>query len=290
MENIRDSVPGAMSYLFHGAEDQHEEGDYKGPDGLWYCGKCNTRKQSIIHLPAGSIFGDGGDRIVPCQCRCQQEAEEKRKAKERYQEEMIRFQRQRDASLMDRKYREAGFGVYQVTDNNKRALSVARQYVQKFDQMYESNQGIIFYGPVGTGKSYTSACIANALLDRNVSVIMTSFVKILQNIQTQDEAEYIAMLNSAKLLILDDLGTERNTDYALEKVYNIIDSRSRASKPMILTTNLELRDMMEAEDIRYKRIYDRIFETCFPVKIPGESFRRISAEQRFDNMAKLMEE
>lgn len=289
MESIRESMPGAMAYLFRDAEDQHEDGDYKGPDGLWYCGKCKTRKQSIVHLPAGSIFGDGGDRIVPCQCRCQQEADEKRKAEERHREEMMRFQRRRDASLMDSKYREAGFHAYKVTENNKRAVSVAKQYVQKFDEMYKSNQGLIFYGPVGTGKSYTSACIANALLDRNVSVIMTSFVKILQNIQTQDEAEYIAMLNSAKLLILDDLGTERNTDYALEKVYNIIDSRSRASKPMILTTNLDLRDMMEAEDLRYKRIYDRIFETCFPVKVPGESFRRMSAEVRFDKMAKLME-
>lgn len=81
---------------------------------------------------------------------------------------------------------------------------------------------------------------------------MTSFVKILQNIQKQDEAEYIAMLNSAKLLILDDLGTGRNTDYALEKVYNIIDSCSRVSKPMVLTTNLSLDEMMDATDIRYK--------------------------------------
>lgn len=155
--------------------------------------------------------------------------------------------------------------------------------------MYQESQGIIFYGPVGTGKSFTAACIANNLLDNQTSVIMTSFVKILQNIQNQDEAAYIAMLNTAKLLILDDLGTERNTDFALEKVYNIIDSRSRSTKPMILTTNLSLEDMMNVQDIRYKRIYDRIFETCFPVEISGESFRRIAAEQRFDKMAKFME-
>ena len=94
---------------------------------------------------------------------------------------------------------------------------------------------------------------------------------------------------SAKLLILDDLGTERNTDYALEKVYNIIDSRSRASKPMILTTNLSLDEMMDATDIRYKRIYDRILETCYPVEISGDSFRMQSAAQRFDRMAEFME-
>ena len=59
-----------------------------------------------------------------------------------------------------------------------------------------------------------------------------------------DEAAYIGMLNACSLLIIDDLGAERNTDYALEKVYNVIDSRVRADKPMILTTNLTFDEMM----------------------------------------------
>lgn len=202
---------------------------------------------------------------------------------------MMRIQRMRDASLMDAKYKHARFENFQVNANNRKAYNLARNYCQQFDRMFADNQGVIFYGPVGTGKSYTAACIGNELLDHNQSVIMTSFVKILQNIENQDEAGYIAMLNSAKLLILDDLGTERNTDYALEKVYNIIDSRSRTSKPMVLTTNLSLNDMLDVQDIRYKRIYDRIFETCFPVEVPGDSFRRVSAAQRYDRMEKYME-
>ena len=54
-------------------------------------------------------------------------------------------------------------------------------------------------------------------MEQNITVIMTSFVKILQDIGTGDEASYIQILNSASLLIIDDLGAERNTDYALEK-------------------------------------------------------------------------
>ena len=75
---------------------------------------------------------------------------------------------------------------------------------------------------------------------------MTSFVKILQNIQGNPEEEKIFMnrLNDARLLIIDDLGTERNTEYALEKVYNIIDSRYRAGKPLILTTNMTIKEMV----------------------------------------------
>lgn len=156
--------------------------------------------------------------------------------------------------------------------------------------MKEKNQGLLLYGPVGTGKSYTAACIANALMEQSVTVVMTSFVKILQDIQSVgNEANYIQILNSASLLIIDDLGAERNTDYALEKVYNIIDSRSRTDKPMILTTNLELSDMLECTDIRYKRVYDRIFETCYPVEMKGKSFREIEAAQRFEEMQKFLE-
>lgn len=288
MSDMKEAAVSALDHIIQETEMELEDGDYIGENGLIYCGKCNTHKERIIDLPA-SIYGSGQKRKVHCMCKCEQEAQERRKKKEQYEEEMARIRQMRDASLMDSKYREATFSNYRIFEQNRKAFRIARKYTDQFPEMLERNQGIIFYGPVGTGKSFTSACIANELLDKKVSVIMTSFVKILQNIQMQDEAAYISMLNSAKLLILDDLGTERNTDYALEKVYNIIDSRSRASKPMVLTTNLTLSEMLEAEDIRYKRIYDRIFETCFPVEIPGESFRRKEAEQRFDAMSKFME-
>ena len=239
MEEISKTVSNCMNGLIPAGSQELEDGDYIGQDGLVYCGKCNTPRQKRLIVPAG-IFSDGREKIVSCLCKCRAEAENRRKEQEKYQQEMMRLQRMRDASLMDSKYRDARFSNYQVNSHNQKAYRLAVNYSKRFDRMFSENQGLIFHGPVGTGKSFTSACIANELLDNSTSVIMTSFVKILQNIQKQDEAEYIAMLNSAKLLILDDLGTERNTDYALEKVYNIIDSRSRVSKPMVLTTNLSL--------------------------------------------------
>lgn len=264
--------------------------DYRGEDNLVYCGKCHTPKETVKKVPPG-MFGDSDVKVFPCLCKCEIERMEAEKAEEAHKQEMFRIRRKRDASMMEGKYFDARFSSYTVTKDNEKVLRTARRYTDMFEQMFRDNQGLIFYGPVGTGKSFTAACIANELLENNISVIMTSFVKILQNIQGDagKEAEYISMLNTVKLLILDDLGTERNTDYALEKVYNIIDSRSRASKPMVLTTNLDLRDMMEASDIRYQRIYDRILETCYPVRVAGDSFRRISAEQRFDKMAKYVE-
>ena len=101
-----------------------------------------------------------------------------------------------------------------------------------FREMEEKNQGLLLYGPVGTGKSYTAACIANALMEKEIPVVMTSFVKILQDIQMMNKGEsgYLDTLNAARLLIIDDLGAERDTVYALEKVYNVIDSRIRKNR------------------------------------------------------------
>ncbi|GCA68025.1 hypothetical protein KGMB01110_24610 [Mediterraneibacter butyricigenes] len=259
-----------------------KKGDYKGDDGLIRCGVCGERKQLKINIL-------GYSRIVPCICQCRADELEEKRKRDEYEERMHTVNRLKDASMMASKFRDASFSKYKVRPENRNQVKLAWNYVKRFHEMKEKNQGLLLYGPVGTGKSYTAACIANALMEQSVTVVMTSFVKILQDIQSVgNEANYIQILNSASLLIIDDLGAERNTDYALEKVYNIIDSRSRTDKPMILTTNLELPEMLECTDIRYKRVYDRIFETCYPVEMKGKSFRQIEAAQRFENMQKFL--
>lgn len=276
-------LTGVLPISESGAERLAEE-DHIGEDGLVYCGKCGSRKQLRVK------FGDK-THVVRCVCKCESKELEEKKRQEEYEEQMRRINRLKEASMMDKKYREITFDKYEVREENKKVFEMAKKYADRFQDMYKKNQGLLLYGPVGTGKSFTAACIGNYLLNNAKPVIMTSFVKILQDIWENDrEAEYITILNSASLLIVDDLGTERETDYALEKVYNIIDSRVRANKPMIITSNLELNDMMECEDIRKKRIYDRILECCYPMYVGGKSFRMMKAAQRFDEMKDFLEE
>ena len=276
-------LTGVLPISESGAE-RLAEGDHIGEDGLVYCGKCGSRKQLRVK------FGDK-THVVRCVCKCESKELEEKKRQEEYEEQMRRINRLKEASMMDKKYREVTFDKYEVREENKKVFEMAKKYADRFQDMYKKNQGLLLYGPVGTGKSFTAACIGNYLLDNAKPVIMTSFVKILQDIWENDrEAEYITILNSAALLIIDDLGTERETDYALEKVYNIIDSRVRANKPMIITSNLELNDMMECEDVRKKRIYDRILECCYPMYVGGKSFRMMKAAQRFDEMKDFLEE
>ena len=267
-------------------------GDYTGDGGLLYCGKCHKPKEKVLVFP-GSLDRDNASRKmkVRCMCDCETAARDKMIQQEKEREEMQQLQRLRDSSLIESRLRAARLSSFTQTRDNQKLYTMAQRYVDNFEGMYRKSQGILFWGTVGTGKSFTAACIANELLDRRVPVIMTSFVKILQNIQggSVDEAQYIAQLNRARLLIIDDLGTERNTDYALEKVYNVIDSRYLSGKPLILTTNLTLPEMQEAQDTRYKRIYDRIFEMCYPFRVYGNSWRMGQAAQRFEDMRSILE-
>ena len=128
---------------------------------------------------------------------------------------------------------------------------------------------------VGTGKSFFAGCIANALIDRDIPVLMTNIPSILNQLTgmfAEDRAAFISALDDYSLLILDDLGVERNTEYALEQMFLVIDSRYRSRKPLIVTTNLKLEEVKKPPDLAHARIYDRIMERCCPFlrqELPG---------------------
>lgn len=262
--------------------DKNAEDYYK--DGVLVCGKCHTNKEKKIQFAGECV-------TVRCICKCESEERERIQKQKDYEEEMRRIERLKVASLMDAKLKSATLKTFTQKEDNQKLYTIVKNYVDNFETFYKSNRGLLFWGTVGTGKSYAAACIANELLNRKTPVVMTSFVKVLQVIQdnTENETEFVNRLCAARLLIIDDLGTERNTDYALEKVYNVIDSRYRTGKPLILTTNLNLQDMQMTQDIRYQRIYDRIFEMCHPVMVNGTSWRINQAKERFNETKRLLE-
>lgn len=262
------------------------DGDYVGEDGLLRCGRCNERKEKLITI---RLDGENVERKVVCICLCEQEKIKAEREEKKRKDEEDRLRRMRIASLMDERFFNARFEKSEITMYNKKNIGLCKRYASSFQTMVENNQGLLFYGDIGTGKSYAAACIANELIDAGVPVIMTSFVKILGLIQNHEqEDDALNKLTTAKLVIFDDLGAERSTDYALEKIYNVVDSRYRASLPMILTTNVTLEEMFRETDIRYKRIYDRIFEVCYPVQWTGPSWRKKQAKEKFEKMKELL--
>lgn len=292
-----EGVSGALGGLMAQAQraGQPENGDYYDSEGFLVCGKCHTRRQVEVNMPdLKAVPFDPKKKVrvkMPVSCRC--------RAERRYQEEQM-LQQDKDMramealkrqSLMDERLRDVSFDSFRKTNDNAYNLKLCLRYANHFDEMLAKNQGLLFYGGVGTGKTFAAACIANHLLNQRIPVIMTSFVKLLESMQgfSEDDSTLIARLNRAKLLIIDDLGAERSTDYALEKVYDIVDSRYRAKLPIILTTNLSMTELKESTDIRYTRIYDRIFEMCYPMQFKGQSWRKVEAARRFDAMKNFLE-
>ncbi|MBP5461906.1 MAG: ATP-binding protein [Lachnospiraceae bacterium] len=245
------------------------EKTFIGADGLLYCSKCGTKVQTRVTIL-------GKERVMPCVCKCMAE---KYKAED-VQREAENFRRRvaelKAASLMDSAYTACSFETARLDTDNKKQMAIAAKYAGAFREMRDRNRGLLFYGPPGTGKTYAAACIANKLLAEGFKVVMTSFVRV-NALDFEEREAIIQTMADADLLIIDDLGAERNTSYSIEKVYDIIDSRVRVNLPLILTTNLTIAQMRNNPDVSYERIYDRVFQVCYPVECKGASWRADAA-------------
>ena len=259
-----------------------EPRDYTGEDGLLYCGKCRTPKQFRINAPP--LEG----RLLPHPCRCEQERLDREEA-----EQEARRHRQTVADLKRRGFTDPAMREWTFANDNGKCpqMKHARFYAEHWEQMKAENIGYLLWGGVGTGKSYFAGCIANALMEQEVAVRMTNFALILNDLTASFEGrnDYIAKLCRAPLLILDDFGMERGTEYGLEQVYNVIDSRYRSHRPLIVTTNLSLQDLQHPQDTAHARIYDRLLEMCAPIRFSGENFRKATAQDKLARLKNLME-
>ncbi|MCL2815984.1 MAG: ATP-binding protein [Oscillospiraceae bacterium] len=243
-----------------------DEQDYIDGEGLLVCRQCGTPKQARLELP------NIGERVVPIGCECAMEKyaaikEAERRAEcERYRQRYIDLEK-------CRKYRFA-----QDDGRNAGITAVMQKYANNFGAALAQNIGLLLYGGVGTGKTYYAGCIANQLIDDGYSVVMTSISQIVEYTgefakSRAKKDDYEEHLDKSDLLILDDLGVERNTEYMEERIYTVINKRYGSGKPLIVTTNLSKNQIQTPQSMERQRTYDRIVEICKAVEVPGSSRR-----------------
>lgn len=225
---------------------------------ILYCEVCGEPLEKMI--PGGPVLCM--DRF-PSMCRCQRIKHEKEEKERREREHSETVCRNRMVCFRDKNMYDWNF---ENDDGTVPTMKLAKKYVDTFPEMIRKSAGLLLWGDVGTGKSYMAACIANALIKQEYTVKMTNFATIINDLfASEDKNEYIESLMRCSLLIIDDLGEERNTEYAVENVFNVIDRRYRTGKPLIITTNLHIDTLLKEKSIEKKRIYDRVLKMCVPV-------------------------
>lgn len=272
-----------------------EPEDYFREDGIRMCGKCHTAKEKFIYEmdcwkveSVRNFFGD--DYKIPATCECRRKLFEEQEREEKRREDAFRIERRRRDCFHSA--RDAACTFAGDDRRDPQVSGAILRYAEEFPKMMKSGDkyGLLIYGPVGTGKSFYAACVANYLLERGYTAAMTNFTKMVDAIMDRnvDSQRYIDSLMRRDLLIFDDMGVQRNTDFMQERVTDFIDDRYKSGKPLIVTTNISLEKIKKPEDLSYRRMYDRLLEICHPVKVDGKSRRRESVMQNYpERNAKL---
>jgi len=258
--------------------------DYKDAEGLLVCGDCNQRKQMQLDVPLV------GARVVPVLCACgiaRREAEEAAQEAARRQQ---RIDELRMAGILTRDHLGMTFDADDGSD--PKMATVARNYVENWREIKQQpSPGLLLTGGVGGGKTFWAACIANALIDRGYSALVTNVPTLIQGMAEDFERNKRRILDNiagVDLLVLDDIGFERSTSYGHEKLFEIIDARYLSKRPLIVTTNLSFPELENPAQMEYKRVFDRIIGMTRPVHVKADGRRKRIAQESSRHMDKLL--
>ena len=164
---------------------------------------------------------------------------------------------------------------------NSNPARVSRSFVNRFRSERLNGRGLLFYGSPGTGKSFYAGCICNALTKQGFRCLFTNTAKIINDVERDFKGKQDRLEEYGKydLVVLDDFGVERQTEYKQELVTMIIDCLYRHKVPTIITTNKDFARMISDHVNLYNmRIYSRLSEMCVPLKFTGRDMRKDLSE------------
>lgn len=146
-----------------------------------------------------------------------------------------------------------------------------------------SGRGLYIVGEVGTGKTYLASAIAKDVMDAGKSVRFMASIEALSHVRSVyggrgTEDEQFKSLSGCTLLVLDDLGKEKITDWTLQTLFRIINDRYNYERPVIVTTqfsSVELAERLSSggDEATAKAIISRLFEMCDPLEKGGKDRR-----------------
>jgi len=193
------------------------------------------------------------------------------------------------AARIPRRYEHCSFANYHPVSGHGPQLQAFNYAFKLVDEYPSIDRGLLFMGPVGTGKTHLSTAILRGLVEKGIPCLFYEFGSLLKAIQNSynpisqtSELKVLAPVFEAEVLVLDELGASKPTDWVRDTMMQIINTRYNDKKLTVFTTNYTDMRRTATEEILEDRIgarlRSRLYEMCKTVIIEGEDFRR-----RFDS-------
>ena len=162
-------------------------------------------------------------------------------------------------------------------DNSRQRMTVVYNNCKGYAEGFETDaQSLFFYGPTGLGKTFLSSCIAGEVMKKGFSVVFFSVPSLFSQLEDEhfgcSDSKTMDLLMSADLVILDDLGSEFKTKFTESKLYEIINGRMNLDKPVIISTNVSVRELQEMYN---ERLISRVIMKYAPMPFVGRDIRQI---------------
>jgi DNA replication protein DnaC len=202
-----------------------------------------------------------------------------------------RIAQRRTAGLEGRvpkRYRGVSFDRPPVLGMPEPIVSEVRRYVRDIDARLDEGRGLWLMGDVGTGKTTLAMIVSKAALDAGRSVAIYSLPRLLNLVRGAIETEsgmvgFLERLAAVDLLHIDDLGAENTTEWVLEQLYSIVNTRYEDERAMIVTTNLRYEELVEQLG---ERTMSRLVAICGNgLPLYGADERRALKDERAEQPA-----
>lgn len=164
-----------------------------------------------------------------------------------------------------------------ITENNKKEIEIAKDFTEKCINKNQKN-GLIITGKSETGKTHLATAILNKLTEKDMLVLMGRLILLLDVIKdtfkdfSSKEKDIIELYSKVDMLIIDDLGTERISSWALEKLYTIIENRNENKLPIIVTTRFDKESLLDrfyqSEDEELAEdVIEKLYQFCYGIEL-----------------------
>ena len=258
--------------------------------------KCEFCGRELTPIGLDYLYANfSPDNIEYERCTCKK-AQEYWKEKDKQDYEFTKRKHYREVinkiykqNYIGRKFQNLNFENFNSNSENELAIVIAKDYVNKNITSANTN-GLIIMGESGVGKTHLAASIANKLIENDKIVLMGRLTTLLDMIKEtfkdnmKSENELIELYSNIDMIIIDDLGTEKISNWALEKLYTIIENRNENRLPIIITTRFDKQGLIERfnkcqDEQLVNAIISKLYQMCYGVTLKNIKEKASTSDQ-----------